>query len=101
MQADPSGAALLDQARRALTEAVVPGPAGRPPYVALTVAHAIGLAARALPPSQPLKAAGARARGRPSRRRKRRDGKARRGGWMFHVLYRSGFGRELRVMPNR
>ncbi|MCJ2139134.1 DUF6285 domain-containing protein [Methylobacterium sp. E-066] len=46
MQDEPSGAALLDAARRALTEEVVPGLTGRPRYVALMVANAIGIAAR-------------------------------------------------------
>ncbi|MGH1574582.1 DUF6285 domain-containing protein [Methylobacterium sp. P31] len=46
MQDDPSGAALLDAARRALSEEVVPGLTGRPRYVALMVANAIGIAAR-------------------------------------------------------
>ncbi|MCJ2126182.1 DUF6285 domain-containing protein [Methylobacterium sp. J-077] len=46
MQDEPSGAALLDAARRALIEEVVPGLAGRPRYVALMVANAIGIAAR-------------------------------------------------------
>ena len=46
MRDDPSGADLLDAARRALTEEVVPGLTGRPRYVALMVANAIGIAAR-------------------------------------------------------
>jgi hypothetical protein len=46
MQDEPSGAALLDAARRALTEEVVPGLTGRPRYVALMVANALGIAAR-------------------------------------------------------
>ena len=46
MQDEPTGAALLDAARRALTEEVVPGLTGRPRYVALMVANAIGIAAR-------------------------------------------------------
>jgi hypothetical protein len=46
MQDDPAGAALLDAARRALVEDVVPGLTGRPRYVALMVANAIGIAAR-------------------------------------------------------
>jgi hypothetical protein len=46
MQDHPSGAALLDAAHRALTEEVVPGLTGRPRYVALMVANAIGIAAR-------------------------------------------------------
>ncbi|SFL67257.1 DUF6285 domain-containing protein [Methylobacterium pseudosasicola] len=46
MQDEPFGAALLDAARRALTEEVVPGLTGRPRYVALMVANAIGIAAR-------------------------------------------------------
>ena len=46
MRDEPSGAALLDAARRALTEDVVPGLTGRPRYVALMVANALGIAAR-------------------------------------------------------
>jgi hypothetical protein len=46
MQDEPSGAALLDAARRALAEEIVPGLTGRPRYVALMVANAIGIAAR-------------------------------------------------------
>ncbi|MCJ2014772.1 DUF6285 domain-containing protein [Methylobacterium sp. J-076] len=46
MRDDPSGAALIDAARRALTEEVVPGLAGRPRYVALMVANALGIALR-------------------------------------------------------
>ncbi|MDF2598457.1 MAG: hypothetical protein K0Q54_1280 [Methylobacterium brachiatum] len=63
MQDEPSGAALLDAARRALTEEVVPGLAGRPRYVALMVANAIGIAARELAQSDRLKDAGARVLG--------------------------------------
>ncbi len=46
MRDEPSGAALLDAARRALIDEVVPGLEGRPRYVALMVANAIGIAAR-------------------------------------------------------
>ncbi|MGU3667309.1 DUF6285 domain-containing protein [Methylobacterium sp. A49B] len=46
MRDEPSGADLLDAARRALTEEVVPGLTGRPRYVALMVANAIGIATR-------------------------------------------------------
>jgi hypothetical protein len=42
----PSGAALLDVARRALLEDVAPGLTGRTRYVALMVANAIGIAMR-------------------------------------------------------
>ncbi|MCJ2126252.1 hypothetical protein, partial [Methylobacterium sp. J-077] len=48
MQDEPSGATLLDAARRALIEDLVPGVAGRPVSVALSVADAIGIAARAI-----------------------------------------------------
>ena len=46
MQDEPAGAALLEAARRALMEEGVPGLAGRPRYVALMVANALGIAAR-------------------------------------------------------
>lgn len=46
MRDEPSGAALLDAARRALMDEVLPGLEGRPRYVALMVANAIGIAAR-------------------------------------------------------
>lgn len=46
MRDDPSGAALIDAACRALAEEVVPGLTGRPRYVALMVANALGIAAR-------------------------------------------------------
>ncbi|MCJ2090645.1 DUF6285 domain-containing protein [Methylobacterium sp. E-005] len=59
MQDEPSGAALLDAARRALTEEVVPGLTGRPRYVALMVANAIGIAAREIAEADRLSAAGA------------------------------------------
>ncbi|MCJ2133137.1 DUF6285 domain-containing protein [Methylobacterium sp. J-026] len=58
MRDDPSGAALLDAARRALTEEVVPGLTGRPRYVALMVANAIGIAAREIAEADRLHAAG-------------------------------------------
>ena len=48
MHDKPSGRALLDTARRALLDDVVPGLAGQPRYVALMVANAIGIAAREL-----------------------------------------------------
>ena len=57
MRDDPSGAALLDAARRALTEEVVPGLAGRPRYVALMVANAIGIAAREIAEAETLRLA--------------------------------------------
>ncbi|MHB2209453.1 DUF6285 domain-containing protein [Methylobacterium sp. CM6257] len=57
MQDDPAGAALLDAARRALTEEVVPGLTGRPRYVALMVANAIGIAAREIAQAETLRAA--------------------------------------------
>ena len=60
MQDDPSGAALLDAARRALTEEVVPGLEGRPRYVALMVANAIGIAAREIAEADRLQAASER-----------------------------------------
>lgn len=59
MQDEPSGAALLDAARRALTEEVVPGLSGRPRYVALMVANAIGIAAREIAGADRLRAAAA------------------------------------------
>lgn len=46
MPDEPSGAALLDAARRSLIEEVVPGLEGRPRYVALMVANAIGIVSR-------------------------------------------------------
>ena len=46
MRDEPSGVALIEAARRALTEEVVPGLTGRPRYVALMVANALGIAAR-------------------------------------------------------
>ena len=46
MRDDPSGADLIEAARRALTEEVVPGLTGRPRYVALMVANALGIAMR-------------------------------------------------------
>ncbi len=58
MRDDPSGAALLDAARRALTEEVVPGLTGRPRYVALMVANAIGIAAREIAEADRLHATG-------------------------------------------
>ncbi|MCJ2125888.1 DUF6285 domain-containing protein [Methylobacterium sp. J-077] len=60
MQDEPSGAALLDAARRALTEEVVPGLTGRPRYVALMVTNAIGIAAREIVQADRLAKAGAR-----------------------------------------
>ncbi|MDP4002277.1 DUF6285 domain-containing protein [Methylobacterium sp. NEAU K] len=60
MQDDPSGAALLDAARRALTEEVAPGLTGRPRYVALMVANAIGIAAREIERADRLRETGAR-----------------------------------------
>ncbi|WP_342104519.1 DUF6285 domain-containing protein [Methylobacterium sp. SI9] len=57
MQDEPSGAALLDAARRALTEEVVPGLTGRPRYVALMVANAIGIAAREITEAERLSGA--------------------------------------------
>jgi hypothetical protein len=56
MQDEPSGAALLDAARRALTDEVIPGLTGRPRYVALMVANAIGIAAREIVESDALDA---------------------------------------------
>ena len=60
MRDDPSGAALLDAARRALTEEVVPGLEGRRRYVALMVANAIGIAAREIAEADRLQAASER-----------------------------------------
>ncbi len=56
MQDEPSGAALLDAARRALTDEVIPGLTGRPRYVALMVANAIGIAAREITEAEALRA---------------------------------------------
>ena len=42
----PSGAALLEAARRSLLEEVAPALKGQPRYVALMVANAIGVVAR-------------------------------------------------------
>lgn len=56
MQDEPSGAALLEAARRALTEEVVSGLTGRPRYVALMVANAIGIAAREIAETNALHA---------------------------------------------
>src|SRR3954447_7108429 len=42
----PSSAALLDVAREALTEEIAPALTGRPRYVVLMVANAIGIAMR-------------------------------------------------------
>lgn len=55
MRDEPSGAALLDAARRALIEEVLPGLAGRPRYVALMVANAIGIAAREITEAKALR----------------------------------------------
>ena len=60
MQDEPFGAALLDAARRALTEEVVPGLTGRPRYVALMVANAIGIAAREIAETDALQTASER-----------------------------------------
>lgn len=57
MRDDPSGAALIEAARRALTEEVLPGLAGRPRYVALMVANALGIAAREIGEGDGLAAA--------------------------------------------
>ncbi len=74
MRDEPSGAALIEAARRALTEEVVPGLTGRPRYVALMVANALGIAIREIgeagamseavervmpPGSEPMEAMGA------------------------------------------
>jgi hypothetical protein len=56
MQDEPSGAALLAAARKALTDEVVPGLTGRPRYVALMVANAIGIAAREIAEAEALRA---------------------------------------------
>jgi hypothetical protein len=57
MRDEPSGAALIEAARRALTEEVVPGLNGRPRYVALMVANALGIAAREIGEAPALAAA--------------------------------------------
>ena len=46
MRDDPSGADLIEAARKALADEVLPGLTGRPRYVALMVANALGIAAR-------------------------------------------------------
>lgn len=46
MRDEPSGADLIEAARRALAEEVLPSLTGRPRYVALMVANALGIAAR-------------------------------------------------------
>lgn len=58
MSDEPSGAALIEAARRALTEEVLPGLAGRPRYVVLMVANALGIAAREIGETDALMAAG-------------------------------------------
>lgn len=58
MRDDPSGADLIEAARRALTEEVLPGLAGHPRYVALMVANALGIAAREIGESDSLASAG-------------------------------------------
>ena len=63
MQDEPSGAALLDAARQALTEEVLPGLTGRPRYVALMVANAIGIAAREIAQAERLHATAGRVLG--------------------------------------
>ncbi|WP_342166579.1 DUF6285 domain-containing protein [Methylobacterium sp. SD21] len=57
MRDDPSGADLIEAARRALAEEVVPGLTGRPRYVALMVANALGIAAREIGEGDGLAAA--------------------------------------------
>ncbi|MDP4025262.1 DUF6285 domain-containing protein [Methylobacterium sp. NEAU 140] len=61
MRDEPAGAALLDAARRALLEEVVPGLTGRPRYVALMVANALGIAGREIEAGAALGEAEARA----------------------------------------
>ena len=56
MQDEPSGAALLDVARQALTDEVAPALTGRQRYVVLMVANAIGIAAREIVESDALNA---------------------------------------------
>lgn len=56
MRDEPSGAALIEAARRALTEEVVPGLTGRPRYVALMVANALGIAIREIGEAETLAA---------------------------------------------
>lgn len=46
MHDNPSGAALLDVARQALMDEIAPTLSGRPRYVVLMVANAIGIAMR-------------------------------------------------------
>ncbi|MFC6792311.1 DUF6285 domain-containing protein [Methylobacterium komagatae] len=59
MRDDPSGADLIEAARKALTDEVLPGLTGRPRYVALMVANALGIAAREIGDAHDLAAAGA------------------------------------------
>ena len=49
---EPHGAALLDAARQALVAEITPALEGRPRYVALMVANAIGIVARELAQSE-------------------------------------------------
>ena len=57
----PSGAALLDVARRALLDEIAPALAGRPRYVVLMVANAVGIAMRELDGAEAAKDAWDRA----------------------------------------
>ena len=60
MRDEPYGAALIDAARRALADEVVPGLTGRPRYVALMVANALGIAMREIAEADALARAAAR-----------------------------------------
>lgn len=63
MDDEPSRGALLDTARRALTDAVVPALSGHPRYVALMVANALGIVQRELAEAEAQAAARARVLG--------------------------------------
>lgn len=62
MHDEPHGSALLDVARRALLDEVLPGLAGRPRFVALMVANAVGIVMRELESAGERAAAWERAR---------------------------------------
>ncbi len=57
MRDDPSGADLIEAARKALTDEILPSLTGRPRYVALMVANALGIAAREIGDAHALAAA--------------------------------------------
>lgn len=61
MHDEPHGRALLEVARQALLDEVAPGLAGRPRFVALMVANAIGIVMREMETEGAREAAWARA----------------------------------------